>query len=80
MSTPQRVNFEPVSDLNSVTRRDFPLANPDLSDPTNPLCLVDGEWMMFDNTVGPTNGKIVRATDVTTPAAAAGSRRRPTGP
>lgn len=65
MSTVQRVNFEPVSDINPIHRRDFPLANPNLADPSNAACLVDGEWMTLDNTGGTTFGKLVRATDVT---------------
>lgn len=60
MSTVQRVNFEPVSDINPIHRRDFPLADPTLANPGNALCLVDGEWMTLD-----ANGKLVRATDVT---------------
>lgn len=66
MSTVQRVNFEPVSDVNPIHRRDFPLADPTLADPGNALCLVDGEWMKIDN-----DGKIARATDVATLGAAA---------
>ena len=53
MSTVQRVNFEPVSDLNPITRRDFPLADPTLADPSNAVCLVDGEWMTLDATSKP---------------------------
>lgn len=64
MSTVQKVNFEPVSDINPIHRRDFPLADPTLADPTNAVCLVDGEWMTLD-----TNGKLIRATDVTTEGA-----------
>lgn len=59
MSTVQRVNFEPVSDLNPVTRRDFPFADPTLVDPSNALAIVDGEWLTLDNT-----SKLVRATNV----------------
>jgi hypothetical protein len=65
MSTVQRVNFEPVSDINPIHRRDFSLSDPSLSDPANPVCLVDGEWMTLSNTGGPSFGKLVRAADVT---------------
>jgi hypothetical protein len=71
MSTVQRVNFEPVSDINPIHRRDFPLADKTLADPFNALALVDGEWMTLNNTAGPANGKLVRATDVSSPGAAA---------
>jgi len=70
MSTVQRVNFEPVSDIIPVHRRDFPLTDPTLSNPFNVVCLVDGEWMTLDNTAA-TIGKLIRATDVTTVGAAA---------
>lgn len=60
MSTVQRVNFEPVSDINPIHRRDIPLADPTLANPGNAVCLVDGEWMTFD-----ASSKLVRATDVT---------------
>lgn len=66
MSTVQRINFEPVSDVNPIHRRDFPLSDPTLADPYNAVCLVDGEWVTLT-----TAGKIVRAADVTTPGASA---------
>jgi hypothetical protein len=49
MSTIQRVNFEPVTDVLPLNRRDFPLADPTLADPLNALVLVDGEWMTLDS-------------------------------
>ena len=67
MSTVQRVNFEPVTDINPVHRRDFPLSDKTLADPSNAVALVDGEWMTLDNTAGINFGKLVRAADVTTP-------------
>lgn len=60
MSTVQKVNFEPVSDILPVQRRDFPLADPTLAQPLNSLALVDGEWMTLNS-----NYKILRAADVT---------------
>lgn len=66
MSTVQKVNFEPVSDVNPIHRRDFPLADPTLANPGNAVCLVDGEWMSIND-----SAKLVRATDVATPGAVA---------
>jgi len=48
MSTVQRVNFTPVSDVLGLNRRDFPLADPTLANPTNAAALVDGEWMSIN--------------------------------
>lgn len=59
MSTVQRVNFEPRSDLFMVQRRDFPLADPSLANPLNVVALVDGEWVVVDG-----NGKCLRATNI----------------
>ncbi len=64
MSTVQRVNFEPVSDINPIHRRDFPLTDPALSNPLNVAALVDGEWMTLDNTGGTTFGRLIRATSL----------------
>lgn len=61
MSTITKINFEPVSDILPVTRRDFALADKTLSDPLNAVCLIDGEWMTLN-----TSYQIVRAADVTT--------------
>lgn len=66
MSTVQRVNFEPVSDINPIHRRDFPLSDTTLANPSNAVCLVDGEWMTLN-----TSNKLIRAADVTTEGAAA---------
>ena len=48
MSTIQRVNFEPVSDILPIWRKDLPLADPSLADPLNAVALVDGEWLTLD--------------------------------
>ncbi len=70
MSTIQKVNFEPVSDMLRVQRRDYPLADKTLSDPLNAVALVDGEWMTFDS-----NGKLVRGAAIgTLGTAGAGGR------
>lgn len=63
MSTIQKVNFEPVSDILPVQRRDFALADKTLSEPLNAVALVDGEWMTLNSTY-----KLVRASVVATPA------------
>ena len=59
MSTVQRVNFEPVSDIAPIHRRDFILADKTLADPNNAVALVDGEWMTLD-----ANMKLIRATTI----------------
>lgn len=61
MSTVQRINLEPVSDILATQRRDFPLAEKTLADPLNSIALVDGEWLVIN-----TDYKLVRATDITT--------------
>lgn len=65
MSTIQKVNFSPVSDLFQVQRRDFPLADQTLADPLNGLALVDGEWVTLN-----ASSQLVRATNI----ASAGNR------
>ena len=60
MSTVQRINFEPISDILPVHRRDFPLVDPTLADPLNSVALVDGEWLKIDAAY-----KILRASVVT---------------
>jgi len=72
MSTIQKVNLEPVSDVLPITRRDFPLADPTLSDPLNAVALVDGEWMTLD-----ANYKLIRAAAIGTPGARATLRSFP---
>lgn len=59
MSTIQRVNFEPVSDILPVWRKDLPLADPSLADPLNAVALVDGEWLTLD-----ANYKWIRASTI----------------
>lgn len=59
MSTVERVNFEPVSDILATQRRDFALADKTLADPLNAVALVDGEWMRLDG-----NYKQVRASAI----------------
>ncbi len=63
MSTVQKVNFEPVSNLLQLQTRDYPLLDPTLANPMNSVCLVDGEWVSVD-----TNGKLIRASAIGTPA------------
>jgi hypothetical protein len=59
MSTVQRVNFEPMSDMITVTRRNFPVVDRTLIDPFNANVYLDGEWMVVTN-----EQKIQRATDL----------------
>jgi len=56
----QKVNFRPVTDVLPINRRDIPLADKALANPTNPLVLTDGEWMTQNSSY-----KLVRAADVT---------------
>ncbi len=59
MSTIERVNFEPFSDILATQRRDYSLADAALANPLNAVALTDGEWMVIDD-----NYQIVRASDV----------------
>jgi len=61
MSTVQKVNFEPVSTVLQTQFRDFPLADPTLAQPLNAVALVDGEWMVINNSY-----KLLRAADIAT--------------
>lgn len=70
MSTIQRVNFEPVGDIISVTRRDFPVADKTLVIPTNAAALVDGEWLTLDST-----RKLVRSVAIATEGTAASASK-----
>lgn len=71
MSTIQRVNFEPFSDILQTQRRDYALADKDLSDPQNAVALIDGEWMVLNS-----DYKMLRATAI---AAADGTVATRTG-
>jgi hypothetical protein len=64
MSTLQKINFTPVSDILPVQRRDFPSADPTLVQPFNAVVLVDGEWMTLNSSY-----QAIRATDILTPGA-----------
>jgi len=72
MSTVQKVNFEPVSNLMQLQTRDFPLVDPDLANPYNALCLVDGEWMSITSEY-----KMQRAADVSSDGNAAAAQSYP---
>lgn len=72
MATVQRINLELISDVIPIVRRDFQLADKTLVDPFNAAVLIDGEWMVVNDTY-----KLVRATDVNTAGAkAANSGKR----
>jgi hypothetical protein len=62
MSTVERINFEPASDILATQRRDFALDDKTLAQPLNAVALVDGEWMTINNSY-----KIVRAANVAVP-------------
>ena len=70
MATIQKVNFEPVTDILPVQRRDFALADKTLSDPLNAVALVDGEWCTIDS-----NYKLVRGAAIGTLATAGAGGR-----
>ena len=72
MSSVQRVNLEPTTDVLPIHRRDFPLADPSLAAPLNAAALVDGEWMTLNNSY-----QLVRASNVGTPGNAATKRSFP---
>ena len=65
-----KVNFEPVSNVLHIQRRDFPLADPELANPQGAAPLLDGEWMSVD-----ANGKLVRAADISQAAGTAASSK-----
>lgn len=62
MSTVQKINFEPVSDILPVVRKDLALAVPSLALPNNTDSLTDGEWVTIDASY-----KWVRAATLGTP-------------
>lgn len=62
MSTVQKVNLEPCTDVLPLWRKDLPLADKTLADPINAVALVDGEWMTLN-----TSYQWARAADVATP-------------
>lgn len=51
-------NFELVTELQGLQRRDFPVANPALIKPTNANPLMDGEFLTLDSSY-----KLIRAAD-----------------
>ncbi len=62
MSTIARQNFEPARPFRPDQVADFPLNDPNLADPTNAVCLIDGEWMTLN-----TSYKAIRASVIGTP-------------
>lgn len=64
----QNENFRPVTDVIPLVRRDFPLTDPTLADPRNPLSYLDGEWMTLDST-----GKLVRSANIAAVGNSAGA-------
>lgn len=51
-------NFELITELQTLTRRDFPVADPGLLQPLNANPLVDGEWLELNG-----NYQLVRGAD-----------------
>jgi hypothetical protein len=51
-------NFELVSELMPVNRRDFPLADPTLLKPLGSNPLVDGEWLAMDSAYALARGAV----------------------
>ncbi len=72
MSTLQKVNFQPVSDILPVHRRDFPVADATLVNPLNATCLIDGEWLIIN-----TAGQCLRASAIGSPGAGARNGAKP---
>jgi hypothetical protein len=72
MSTVQKINFTPVSDILPIQRRDFALADPTLCNPLNAVVLIDGEWVTLNSSY-----QIIRASDITTSTAVASLRSFP---
>lgn len=72
MSTLQKINFTPVSDVLPIQRRDFPLADAALANPLNSVALVDGEWMTLNSSY-----QIVRASNIASVGARASVRSFP---
>ena len=62
MSTLSKINFEPVSDILPIWRRDLPLADPAIAEPLNAVALVDGEWMTLNSSY-----QLLRAANVAVP-------------
>lgn len=56
MSSIQRINFEPVSDMQLVTKRSIQVADVTLLTPGTTTTLTDGEWVTFNS-----SGQLVRA-------------------
>ncbi len=62
MAAPEVENFRPVADVLPLERRDYPVNDKTLTDPSNPLVLVDGEWMTLNS-----SEKLIRASAIGTP-------------
>lgn len=72
MSTIQKLNFEPVSNVMHIQTRDFPLVDPTLANPLQANALVDGEWMEITSAY-----KMQRACDIATTGNAATNQSYP---
>lgn len=72
MSTVQKVNFEPCTDVLAIWRKDLPLADKNLADPLNAAALIDGEWLVLNASY-----QWTRAADISAPGNAATIRSFP---
>jgi|SRR6185503_4261553 len=63
MSTVQKANLEPCSDILPIHRKALALADKTLAEPLNAVALVDGEWMTINSSY-----QWVRASVVGTPS------------
>lgn len=59
MSSIQKINFTPVSDVLHIHRRDYPVADRSLVNPLNALALLDGEWMTLNS-----SSQLIRASTI----------------
>lgn len=63
MSTIEKVNFEPVSDILATQRKDFALADRTLADPLSATALVDGEWFIINSSYQAARATAINAAD-----------------
>lgn len=66
--TTLRENFRPYADVLPTVRRDFVPADMSLTNPSNPLSFIDGEWFTLNS-----SGKLVRSCDITAAGNSAGT-------
>lgn len=62
-------NFELITELQTLTRRDFPVADPTILQPLGAAPLLDGEWLELDG-----NYKLARKPEITGHTAVGGTK------